>query len=106
MLPFIIITSIQDTKGSPEDQLAKMNATEKAFVENILNNIDSTYTLDQLITLFGEPKENLFGQKVEWAVEMEKGKTSRVIVNFFEGKPNTVRFDGGPGSYYFVRDID
>ena len=106
IVPFYLIMAISDVSGGPEKQLAKMTDAERAYVENTLIKIDNTFTREQVEELLGPPVDSTFGAKIEWKKVFANGKASRVIVYFFNGHANEVRFDGGPGSYYWVKELE
>lgn len=77
---------------------------EQEYIDNILSQITKDTTKNELIELLGEPSRDL-GFKINWWIEIEE-KKSRVGVFIKNNQIKQVVLDGGPGRFYYSKDIE
>ena len=100
IIVFGVIISIS-IKGMNEE----IPVEEQEYINEVLKQITTDSTKDDVIKLLGEPSRDL-GLKVNWEVNIN-GNISRVGVYFDikTEKVESIVLDGGKGRFYYREDL-
>lgn len=81
-----------------------MSQEETAFLESTLSQISTHSTKEEVFDLLGKPSRTVWGTKFIWDKQIGQYK-QRVIVFIKSDKAYELRFDGGHGRFYYVKDL-
>lgn len=89
------------TKGMNDE----IPVDEQEYIDDLLGRISVNSSKTDVIEILGNPTKDL-GLKINWKIDIN-GEVTRVVVyfNVVTGNAKSIAFDGGPGRYYYGKDL-
>lgn len=92
-----------DTQANKQQSI-KLSQDEQSFLKSTLFQISEASTQKKVFDLLGNPSRSVLDAKYIW--EKNIGQyNQRIVVYFKSDKAYELRFDGGPGRFYYVKDL-
>ena len=87
-----------------KQQSIELSGDERTFLESTLSQISKDSTQKEVFNLLGNPSRSVLDAKFIW--EKNIGQyNQRIVVYFKSDKAYELRFDGGSGRFYYVKDL-